>query len=187
MEWGKRQASEPTKVKKSLMPQTGEQNWPSGRVAFWGPTQEVSSSFPIANISECTFCSLSYYLFTPHWYSHPNKDLDSFGSSRKPLSCSESKYLAPLLFAKSLQSCPTLCDPIDGLPPGSPVPGILQARILEWVAISFPSAWNCRVGLLATSWTAADQAPPSVGFSRQEYWSGVPMASLGKANFRSTE
>ena len=42
--------------------------------------------------------------------------------------------------AKSLQSCPTLCDPIDGLPPGSPVPGILQARILEWVAISFSNA-----------------------------------------------
>ena len=39
--------------------------------------------------------------------------------------------------AKSLQSCPTLCDPIDGSPPGSPIPGILQARTLEWVAISF--------------------------------------------------
>ena len=42
--------------------------------------------------------------------------------------------------AKSLQSCPTLCDPIDGSPPGSPVPGILQARTLEWVAISFSNA-----------------------------------------------
>ena len=51
------------------------------------------------------------------------------------------KYLhAMLCYAKSLQSCPTLCDPIDGSPPGSPVPGILQARTLEWVAISFSNA-----------------------------------------------
>ena len=87
--------------------------------------------------------------------------------------------------AKSLQSCPTLCDPIDSSPQGSPVPGILQARILEWGAISFSSAvkWKVkvkslsRVRLLATPWTAAYQAPPSVGFSRQEYWSGVPLPS----------
>ena len=84
--------------------------------------------------------------------------------------------------AKSLQSCPTLCDPIDGSPPGSSVPGILQARTLEWVAISFSNAWEWKVKvkslshvrLLATPWTAAYQAPPSMGFSRQEYWSGVP-------------
>ena len=82
--------------------------------------------------------------------------------------------------AKSLQSCPTLCDPIDGSPPGSPVPGILQARTLEWVAVSFSNAgkWKVkvkspsRVQLLATPWTAAYQAPLSIGFSRQEYWSG---------------
>jgi len=88
--------------------------------------------------------------------------------------------------AKSLQSCPTLCDPVDGSPPGSPVPGILQARTLEWVAISFSNAWKwkekvkllSRVRLLATPWTAAYQAPPSMGFSRQEYWSGVPLPSL---------
>ena len=87
--------------------------------------------------------------------------------------------------AKSLQSCPTLCDPIDGSPLGSSVPGILQARILEWVAISFSSAskWKVKVKtlscarLLATPWTAAYQAPPSMGFSRQEYWSGVPLPS----------
>ena len=84
--------------------------------------------------------------------------------------------------AKSLQSCLTLCDPRDGSPPGSPVPGILQARTLEWVAISFSNAWKWKVKvkslshvrLLATPWTAAYQAPPSMGFSRQEYWSGVP-------------
>ena len=82
--------------------------------------------------------------------------------------------------AKSLQSCPTVCDPIDGRPPGSPVPGTLQARTLEWVAISFSNAWKWKaqvkslshVWLLATPWTAAHQAPLSMGFSRQEYWSG---------------
>ena len=78
--------------------------------------------------------------------------------------------------AKSLQSCPTLCDPIDGSPPGSPVPGILQARTLEWLAISFSNAWKwkvkgkslSRVRLLVTPWTAAYQAPPSMGFSRHK-------------------
>ena len=88
-----------------------------------------------------------------------------------------------LCYAKSLQSCPTLCDPRDGSTPGSPVPGILQARTLEWVAISFSNAWKwkekvkslSRVRLLATPWTAAYQAPPSMGSSRQVYWSGVPL------------
>ena len=88
--------------------------------------------------------------------------------------------------AKSLQSCPTLCDPIDGSPPGSPVPGILQARVLEWVAISFSNAWKWKVKvksfscvwLLATPWTTAYQVPLSMGFSRQEYWNGLPLLSL---------
>ena len=88
---------------------------------------------------------------------------------------------------KSLQSCPTLCDPIDGSPPGSPVPAVLQARTLEWVAISFSNAWKWKVKvrslshvrLIATPWTAAYQAPLSMGFSRQEYWSGVPLPSPG--------
>ena len=83
-----------------------------------------------------------------------------------------------------------LCDPIDGSPPGSPVPGILQARTLEWVAISFSSAWKwkvkmkslSRVGLLGNPWTVAHQVPPFMGFSRQEYWSGV---SVGKIFWRS--
>ena len=101
--------------------------------------------------------------------------------------------------AKSPQSCPTLCDPIDGSPPGFPVPGILQARPLEWVAISFSNAWKwkvkvkmlSRVWLLVTPWTTAYQAPLSMGFSRQEYWSGVPLPSLTVAlahckHFRNT-
>ena len=85
--------------------------------------------------------------------------------------------------AKSLRSCPTLCDPIDSSPPGSAIPGILQARTLEWVAISFSNAWQWKVKVKslsharpsATPWTAAFQAPPSMGFSRQEYWSGLPL------------
>ena len=102
----------------------------------------------------------------------------SFISSRTPAAA------APAA-AKSLQSCPTLCDPTDGSPPGSPIPGILQARTLEWVAISFSSAWKWKVKvkslshvwLFMTPWTAAHQAPPSMGFSRQGYWSGVPLPS----------
>ena len=83
-----------------------------------------------------------------------------------------------LCYAKSLQSCPTLCDPIDSSPPGSLVPGILQARTLEWVAISLKVKSLSPVRLLATPWIAALQAPPSMGgarvLSKQEYWSGVP-------------
>ena len=98
-------------------------------------------------------------------------------------------FLKPLQYstatAKSLQSCPTLCDPIDGSPPGSTIPGILQTRTLEWVAIFFSNAWKwkvkvkslSRVWLFATPRTAAHQAPPSMGFSRQEYWSGLPLPS----------
>ena len=87
--------------------------------------------------------------------------------------------------AKSLQSCLTLCSPIDGSPPGSPVPGTLQARTLEWVAISFQCmkvksesevTQSCPTPV--SPWTAAYQALPSMGFSRQEYWSGVPFPSL---------
>ena len=87
--------------------------------------------------------------------------------------------IAAAVAAKLLQSCLTLCDPIDSCPPGCPVPGILQARTLEGVAISFSNAckWKVkslsRVLLLVTPWTAAYQAPPSMGFSRQEYWSGL--------------
>ena len=88
----------------------------------------------------------------------------------------------------SLQLCLTLCDPIDSSPRGSPVSGILQARTLEWVAISFSSAWKWKVKVKSlshvqpssTPWTAAYQAPPSMGFSRQEYWSGVPLPSPRK-------
>ena len=93
--------------------------------------------------------------------------------------------------AKSLQSCPTLCDPVEGSPSGFPIPGILQARTLEWVATSFSNAgkWKVKVKSLsrvrrsATPWTEAFQAPPSMGFSRQEYWSGVPLPWIPLLNF----
>ena len=106
---------------------------------------------------------------------------------------SGSSFLVPIVIikiasaaAKSFQPCPTLEDPIDGSPSGSPVPGILQARTLEWVAISFSNAWKWKVKvksfscvrLFVTPWTVAYQAPPHMGFSRQEYWSGVPLPSL---------
>ena len=95
-------------------------------------------------------------------------------------------WAAAATAAKSLQLCPILCDPVDGSPPGSPVPGILLARTLEWVAISFSNAlkWKVKserevahVWLFTAPWTAAYQAPPSMGFSRQEYWSRVPLPS----------
>ena len=78
--------------------------------------------------------------------------------------------------AASLQSCLILCNPIDGSPPGSPITGILQARTLEWVAISFSNAWKWKVKvkslshvrLLTILWTEACQAPPSTEFSRQK-------------------
>ena len=88
-------------------------------------------------------------------------------------------------YAMLSHSCPTLCDPIDGNPPGSPIPGVLQARTLEWAAISFSNAgkWKVKVkslshvGLFDTPQTVAYQTPPSVGFIKQEYWSGVPLPS----------
>ena len=98
----------------------------------------------------------------------------------------ESKTKSYTAAAESRQLCPTLCYPIDGSPPGSPIPEILQARTLEWVAISFSNAWKWKVKVKSlshvwpstTPWTVTFQVPPSMGFSRQEYWSGVPLPSL---------
>ena len=115
--------------------------------------------------------------------------LNHLGSPEKPYSCLKLQINlrneAAAAAAKSLQSCPTLCDPMDCSLPGFSVHGILQARTLERVAISFSNAWKwkvkvkslSRVWLLATPWTAAHQAPPSMGFSGQQYWSGVPLPS----------
>ena len=130
----------------------------------------LQGTFPTQGLSPCLLCLL-------HW---------QVGSSPlvppgKPYNMS-----AAAAAAKSLQSWLILCNPIDGSPPGSPVSGILQAKILEWVAISFSNAWKWKVKvkslscvwLFMTPWTTAYQAPPSMGFSRQEYWSGVPLPSL---------
>ena len=118
-------------------------------------------------------------------------------SNGRPLQCNwkvapwQLEKAHPAAAAKSLQSCPTLCHPIDGSPPGSPVPGILQARTLEWIAISFSNAWKVkvkslsRVQLLVTPWTAAYQAPLSMGFSRQGYWSRAP--SYADANIQYSQ
>ena len=111
------------------------------------------------------------------WTEEPG-GLQSMGSQ-------ESDKTAAAAAAKSLQLCPTLYDTIDGSPQGSPVPGVLQARTLEWAAISFSNAWKWKVKvkslshvwLLATPWTAAYQAPLSMGFSRWEYWSWLPLPS----------
>ena len=119
------------------------------------------------------------YLFRLHWVL-----LAAHGIFVAVLGLSSCGGAAAATAAESLQLCPTLCDPIDGSPVGSSAPGILQARILEWVAISLSSAWKWKVKvkslsyarLLATPWTAAYQAPPSMGFSRQEYWSGGAQA-----------
>ena len=116
------------------------------------------------------------------WFSFNIVGMSSFGLGWQfpQWTFKKKKLLAAAAAAKTLQSCPTLCDPTDGNPPGSPIPGILQARTREWVAISFSDAWKwkekvkllSRVWLFAIPWTTAYQAPPSMGFSRQEYWSG---------------
>ena len=98
-------------------------------------------------------------------------------------SASISSFLLLLLLLSHISHLRLCATPIDGSPPGSPIPGILQARTLEWVAISFSNAWKwkvkvksfSRVRLFATPWTAAYQAPPPMGVSRQEYWSGSPV------------
>ena len=127
-----------------------------------------------SSISKCT---------TPNGLKTLRKVKSGQSPGTKP---SSQWVLFVVVVVKSLQSCPTLCDPIDGRPPGSPVPGILQARTLEWVAISFSNAWKwkvkvkslSRVWFFETPWTAAYQAPPSMGFSRQEYWSGALLREL---------
>ena len=134
-----------------------------------------------SNMIECIHPNVA--MRTCHLYFH--KFSFSHWSIYRKIKHCFSWYTLHAAPARSPQSCPTLCDPIEGSPPGSPVPGFLWARILEWVAISFSNAWKwkvkakplSRVQLLATPWTAAQQAPLSMRFSRQEYWSGVPLIS----------
>ena len=143
---------------------------------LWSAISKPHSTDHICPACAC-FCQESFIGMQPH---------PSFTNCLWLLSCFRDIAAAAAAAAKSLQSCLTLCDPIDGSPPGSSVPGILQAKTLEWVAISFSNAWKWKVKvkslshvrLFTTPWTAAYQAPPSMGFSRQEYWSRVPLPSL---------
>ena len=126
------------------------------------------------------YATVFHFLFFRYTYIFTLLDLYNSSVYSCHFFLISSASVAAAAAAKLLQSCLTLCDPIDGISPGSPVPGILQARTLEWVAISFSNAWKwkvkvkslSRVRSLASQWTAAFQAPPSMGFSRQEYWSG---------------
>ena len=137
------------------------------QLSAWLGSPEMCICYPPIGLG---FLSLSSLRATPNSWSCHISSMDR---------------LCLCLAAKLLQSCPTLCGPRDGSPPGSPDPGILQARTPEWVAISFSNAWKwkvkvkslSRVRLLATPWTAAYQAPSSMGFSRQESWSGIPLPS----------
>ena len=112
-------------------------------------------------------------------------ELSADHSSEMELQSGAAALISLRLLLLSRFSRVRLCDPIDGNPPVSAVPGILQARSLEWVAIAFSNAWKwkvkvkslSRVRLFTTPWTAAYQAPLSRGFSRQEYWSGLPLPS----------
>ena len=133
-------------------------------------------------------CCYKDFCLLPSWKTCRRRDnkncpdsfnlLDQNRDSIQCLSMSKTElYHAAAAAAKSLQSCPTLCDPVDGSPPGSPIPETLQAGTPEQVAISLSNAWKWKVKvkslshvrLLATPWTAAYQVPPSMGFSRQEY------------------
>ena len=148
--------------------------------------------FNIANNFDLVsgFFYMATYLFTfsrtyfPHRFPPISQKINK-QKKNQIIRCEMIHFAVLVATAKSLRSCPTLCDPIDGSPPGSPVPGILQARTLEWVAISFSNAWKWKVKvnmlscvwLFTTPWTAAHQVPLPMGFSRQEYWSGVPLPS----------
>ena len=155
--------------------------------AHWSPGVRIFST--PAHFPFTCFLSARPHFRNTYWFKGilPLFSVLSTPSSffQVRLKRSDTYFIRTAAAAKPLQLCPTLCDPIDGSPQGSPVPEILQARTLEWVAISFSNAWKLkvkvkllsRVQLLATPWTAAYQAPPSMGFSRQEYWSGVPLPS----------
>ena len=149
----------------------------------------MSLTQPLASLGHVCLSALSYiWPLDSSWSLILPKPFCAF-----PRSCCYSVIAAAA--AKLLQLCPTLCNPIDGSPPGSPIPGILQARTLEWVAISFSNAWKwkvkrnslSRVRLFTTPWTAAYQASLSMGFSRQEYWTWVPTTHWWCINISNNE
>ena len=152
----------------------------------FSPSSEYSGLIYFSFFARKTSLILKSQLqwYRKEWKGDPRKVVQPSSATRlfsKPGFATFISYATAA--AKPLQSCLTLCDPIDDSPPGSPVPEILQARTLEWVAISFSNAWKWKgkekslshVRLLATPWTAAYQAPLFVGVSRQEYWTGLPL------------
>ena len=156
---------------------------------FWAPKslQMVIDSKPLTPWKESYDQPRHHVKKQRHYFVNKGPSSQGYGFPVVMYGCESwtIKKAAAAAAAKLLQSCPTLCDPIDSSPPGSPVPGILQARTLEWVAISLSNAWKwkvkvkslSRVWLLATRWTAAYQAPLSMGFSKLEYCSGLPLPS----------
>ena len=138
-----------------------------------------SSVVPFSSCPQSLPASQSFPMGQLFAWGGQSTGVSTLASFQTSICLSMSNYAAAAA-AKSLQSCSTLCSPS-----GSTVPGILQAGTLECVAVSFSNAWKWKVKvkslsgvwLPATPWTAAHQAPPSVGFSRQEYWSGVPVPS----------
>ena len=163
-------------------------NYPNG-AGWWGEVTTKGHHPPKKNWVGKTFYILIVVVVTWVYFFGQSHNIAPFKWVQRILCKLFLNYLNAVA-AKSLQSCPTLCSPIDGSPPGSPVPGILQARTLKWVAISFSNAWKwkvkvkslSRVWLFVTPWTAAYQVCPPMGFSRQEYWSGVPLPSPNYLN-----
>ena len=159
-----------------ISPRNGPWRW--GSIPGWGRPPGEGNGNPLQYSSLENAMDRGTWWATVHGVAESQTWLTTTFTFHFPVN-------SPAAAAKSLQSCPTLCDPRDGSPPGSPVPGILQARTLERVAIAFSNAckWKVkvkslsRVLLLATPWTTAYRAPPSMGFSRQGYWSGVPLPS----------
>ena len=156
--------------------------------SLWWERQCYTTARPLTpySISGRYLCySSKWMLYFHSWKSYKVTHLMNHMKNQISALSDPFPSLAAAAAAKSLQLCLTLCHTIDGSPLGSPVPGILQARTLEWVATSFSNAgkWKVKVKslshawLVATPWTTAHQASPSMGFSRQEYWSGVPLPS----------
>ena len=152
-----------------------------GQEAWWSTVHKVTKVWTQLSMHKHTKAINTYYWEVVGRQCDHEGRADDFCCLILPEIC----LICVAAAAKSLQSCLTLWDPIDGSPLGLPVPGVLQARTLEWVANSFSNAWKwkvkvkslSRVRLLVTPWTAAYQAPPSMGFSRQECWSGLPLPS----------
>ena len=151
---------------------------PTKRGAWWSTVHGVTKGQTWLSTHTCTtqlyLTYREYIILYSHYLGHSGSLVSYLFRETTTLS-----HHPATAAAKSLQSCPTLCNPIDGSPPGSPIPRILQARTLEWVGISFSKkvkSLSC-VQLFATLWSIAHQAPLSMGFSRQEYWTGLPFPS----------